>query len=187
MKNVDHYATLAGLFRYPSKGLKKAVVSSQEILLRYDPGLITVMKPFFDHVTTQPLAVQQEYYTGTFDVQPVSTLDIGYVLFGDDYRRGVFLVNMKAEQAKAGNDCGSELPDHLPNILTLLPLMSDRDLAEELVCSLLIPALTEMIRRFRKTENHYRALLEILLAVMEKDFPSTAYERFHFSIKTTVK
>ena len=29
----------------------------------------------------------------------------------------------------------ANLPDHLPNILTLLPKMQDADLAEELICS----------------------------------------------------
>ena len=69
---------------------------------------------------------QQEYYISTFDVQAICFLDIGYVLFGEDYKRGIFLVNIKKEQIKAGNDCGSELPDHLPNILTLLPKMQGR-------------------------------------------------------------
>jgi nitrate reductase assembly molybdenum cofactor insertion protein NarJ len=109
------------------------------------------------------------------------------ILFGDDYRRGVFLVNMQREHIMAGNECGRELPDHLPNVLTLLPLISDKAFVEELICSLLIPALTEMIRRFRKIENYYRSLLEILLCVMESDFPSSSYERFQFTLKNPVQ
>src|SRR3990172_6927010 len=34
-----------------------------------------------------PLALE-ELFTRTFDVQPITSLDIGYTLFGEDYKRG---------------------------------------------------------------------------------------------------
>lgn len=187
MKDLNHYRTLSFLFRYPSAELRENMERCSGILGCYSPELVRKIEPFINHVLTKTLEFQQEYYTSTFDVQPVSTLDIGYVLFGDDYKRGVFLVNIKREHAKAGNDCGTDLPDHLPNVLTLLPMIKESELAEELICSLLIPALTEMISRFRKTENHYRSLMEILLYVMEQDFPVSSYERFQFTLKTKVE
>lgn len=187
MKDIKHYSSLAKLFMYPSEQLKDDVDLCKDILADYGASAETKLEPFRRQVKERSLAYQQEYYTETFDVQPLSTLDIGYVLFGDDYRRGVFLVNIQREHILAGNDCGRELPDHLPNILTLLPMISDKDFVEELICSLMIPALAEMIRRFRKTENHYRSLLELLLSVMESDFPSSSYERFQFTLKTPVQ
>lgn len=187
MKNLKHYPVLAKMFLYPSVELKRDVGLCRDILAEYDPSLAARLEPFSEHVTRKPLAYQQEYYTGTFDVQPVSTLDIGYVLFGDDFRRGVFLVNMQREHIAAGIDCGKELPDHLPNILSLLPKITDAAFAEELICSLLIPALTEMVNRFRKKENHYRTLLEILLYVLESDFPSSSYEKFQFILREPVQ
>ncbi|HEX2968649.1 MAG TPA: hypothetical protein VHO46_06055 [Bacteroidales bacterium] len=188
MKELSHYPVFARLLRYPTSELGNDINTCREILLRkYDPGIVTGLSDFSRHVTETPLAFQQEYYTGTFDVQPVTTLDIGYLLFGDDYRRGVFLVNMQREHIKAGNDCGKELPDHLPDILNLLPLISDPAFTEELVCSLLIPALTEMIVRFRKKENHYRGLLELLLKIIENDFPDSEYERFKFNTRHRVE
>ena len=45
--------------------------------------------------------------------QVLATLDIGYVLFGDDYKRGELLANLNQEHRKANNDCGTELADHL--------------------------------------------------------------------------
>jgi hypothetical protein len=45
---------------------------------------------------------------------------LGYVLFAEDYKRGDFLVKVKNEQRKVNNDCGEELADNLPNILTLM-------------------------------------------------------------------
>lgn len=176
--NLNHYSGISGIFRYPSGKLEKDILFLKETVIRYDPSLLIKLLPFSDFINTTPISQQQEYYTSTFDVQPVSTLDIGYVLFGDDYRRGVFLVNIKKEHIKAKNDCGSELPDHLPNILTLLPLINDEKLAEELAVSLLIPALEEIISRFKRMENHYKGLLEVLLEIMKTDFHDSSFERF---------
>ena len=58
------------------------------------------------------------------------------------------LSNLNREHAKAGNDCGSELADHLPNLLRLLPKLENAGLREELVREVLVPALMLMIREF---------------------------------------
>ena len=180
MKNLTHYKTLAEMFRYPSDELKTYSGTWRDIIQVYDHELILKLDPFSVHINEKPLSFQQEYYISTFDVQAMCFLDVGYVLFGEDYKRGVFLVNIKKEQIKACNDCGSELPDHLPNILTLLPKIKDQELAEELIYSLLIPAIHEMIFKFRNGSNLYKGLLEILVTLMETDYPDSTYERFDF-------
>lgn len=181
MKDLTHYKLLAEMFRYPSDDLKTYYGKWRDIIARYDPLLMPKLELFNVHAIEKPLSLQQEYYIRTFDVQAICFLDIGYVLFGEDYKRGMFLVNMKKEQLKAANDCGSELPDHLPNILTLLPKMEDNDLAEELIYSLLIPAIHELILKFSDTSNLYKGLLEILLTIMETDYPDSVFEKFSFS------
>ena len=37
----------------------------------------------------------QELFTRTFDLNPACTLEIGWQLYGEDYRRGEFLVQMR--------------------------------------------------------------------------------------------
>lgn len=185
MKDLTPYTKLAEMFRYPSDDMKGYSVTWRNTILRYHPDLILKLDPFADHINEKPLSFQQEYYISTFDVQAMCFLDIGYVLFGEDYKRGVFLVNIKKEQIKAGNDCGSELPDHLPNILTLLPKIQDADLAEELIYSLLIPAIHEMILKLSNGNNLYKGLLEILVTIMETDCPDSNYERFDFGHRKT--
>jgi len=180
MKDLTHYKTLAEMFRYPTDDLRTFPGKWRDIIPVYDPELILKLDLFTTHINEKPLPFQQEYYISTFDVQAMCFLDIGYVLFGEDYKRGVFLVNIKKEQIKACNDCGSELPDHLPNILTLLPKIQDADLAEELIYSLLIPTIHEMILKFSNGNNLYKGLLEILVTIMETDYPDSTYERFDF-------
>jgi nitrate reductase assembly molybdenum cofactor insertion protein NarJ len=137
---LKHYTILAEVFRYPEKRRTKVVSGLMEIVNKLIPEMNTTVKSFVEHVQHKSIPAQQEYFIATFDIQALCFLDIGYVLYGEDYNRGVFLVNMKNEQEKAGVDCGSELPDHLPNILTLLPKLQDEKMAEEMICSILIPA-----------------------------------------------
>lgn len=178
MKDLTHYTSLAELFRYPSEDLRKHTDEWRNITLRYNPDLMVYLDPFFKHIDNESIEYRQEYFVSTFYVQPLCCLDIGYVLFGEDYRRGQFMANLKMEHRLAGNDCGTELPDHLPVLLTLLPKMQDGRLAEELVFSLMIPALHEMIEVFKSDDNYYKGLLRIVLMIMERDYPQSEFESF---------
>lgn len=180
MSDLSHYAVLAGVFDYPGPGIREITANLEGIVRKRLPGMIHLLQAFADHVKAKPLAALQEYYIATFDVQALCFLDIGYVLYGEDYQRGVFLVHMKQEQEQAGNECGSELPDHLPNMLRLLPRLRDELLAEELVYSLMIPALEKMTGSFHSADNVYKDLLRLLLAMMEHDYPESSFERFDF-------
>lgn len=181
MRDLKHYTALAEIFRYPSPDRENFVGEWRKIIWNIVPEMAGKLEIFVNHIHEKSLAAQQEYFIGTFDVQALCFLDIGYVLYGEDYNRGVFLVNMKKEQEKAGNDCGHELPDHLPNMLSLLPKLEDENLAEELVCSMMVPALENMIEAFSSNENVYKGILEILLGIMGSDFPDSEFERFNFS------
>lgn len=181
MRNLNHYTVLAEVFRYPENRRTKVVFGLMEIVNKMVPEMVTIVKSFAEHAQNKTIPAQQEYYIATFDIQALCFLDIGYVLYGEDYNRGVFLVNMKNEQEKAGVDCGSELPDHLPNILTLLPKFQDEKMAEEMICSIMIPALQKMIESFNSNDNIYKGMLKVLLKIMENDFPESDFERFNFN------
>lgn len=112
----------------------------------------------------------EEVYTRTFDVQAIAYLDVGYVLFGEDYKRGHFLVKMQGLQQECGNDCGTELPDHLPNILTLLPRMADQEEAGELVNKLVLPAIDKMVQGFAENGNPYLDVLRMVSGVLQEDY-----------------
>lgn len=183
MKDLTHYTSLAEMFRYPTADQGRHTVQWRNNIQQYDPELGVYLDPFIKHVDNESVECRQEYFVSTFYVQPLCCLDIGYVLFGEDYRRGQFMANLKREHRLAGNECGTELPDHLPVLLTLIPKLADKDFAEELVVSLIIPALHEIIAGFRKDDNHYKGLLRIILKIMEKDFHDSKFERFQIRKK----
>jgi nitrate reductase molybdenum cofactor assembly chaperone len=187
MRDLGHYAILAGMFSYPSERENQRTADLRNIVMKYAPDLSNYLESFISHIENKKVEYRQEYFVSTFDVQPLCCLDIGYVLFGEDYRRGQFMANLRMEHRKAGNDCGKELPDHLPVILNLLPKLADEKFAEEIVWSLLIPAVNEMITGFRSDGNHYKGLLKILLAIMNMDYPVSEFERFPVRKKERVK
>lgn len=134
------------------------------------PAAAADVERFISLLPADDLIVMQELFTRTFDVQAITTLDLGYVLFGDDYKRGELLANLNREHGQHHNDCGSELADHLPNVLRLLPLLEDEDLLTELVQEIVAPAVSQMIQEFstdRVTKKHasyqkqYKTLIEL--------------------------
>jgi nitrate reductase assembly molybdenum cofactor insertion protein NarJ len=117
----------------------------------------------------QDLRMMQELFTRTFDFQSATTLDIGYILFGDDYKRGELLANLNREHLAVNNDCYHELADHLPNVLRLMGKLEDEELINEMVEELVAPALSMMISEFvperieKKNEaykKHFKTLIE---------------------------
>ncbi|MDP3642075.1 MAG: hypothetical protein Q8S54_02665 [Bacteroidota bacterium] len=177
------YNHIAHLFNYP-KGDYRTVVEKLHLELQeYGESLVDDFLPVAAHFTSTPTPELQEYYIRTFDVNATCYLDIGYVLFGEESKRGQFLLNMKSEQLKAANDCGTEFPDHLPNVLTLLPRIEDPTFREELVVTMILPALKHMLANFRTEENIYRYLLKILVELLETDFKDTAFEPYQINQK----
>jgi len=188
-----HYRHLAELLDFPGPGLAaRGKALADRLASRYTDARIAIES--FLAAVPEGTVEQQELHTRTFEVQALTTLDAGYVLFGDDYKRGEMLSNLNREHAKAGNDCGSELADHLPNLLRLLPKLENAGLREELVREVLVPALMLMIREFdperieRKNDayrKHFKALIDpaggadptayrhalrAVLGVLQKDF-----------------
>lgn len=194
--SLEHYDYLAGLFFYPTDGFAQAVSEAQGLLDQQYPAAGAELKPFTEFVSGAAPTELEEVFTRSFEVQAITTLDIGYVLFGDDYKRGALLVNLNREHREAGVDCGNELADHLPNVLRLLASMSDAELREELVQMLVVPALRKIISDFdpekiaqknaiyqkhhktliERSEHHgtiYQYPLTALYRVLEADFDLT--------------
>ena len=206
MESFSHYEHLADLFEYPQEDYPERVRKASELLHDRYPLAGDALGSFAkalpsagDRLGEEPLDEVQEIFTRSFDVQSITTLGIGYVMFGDDYKRGELLVNLNREHRDAGVDCGRELPDHLPNVLRLIARWRDREMVAELVEEIVHPALERMIGEFgprrieqrnRLYEKHYKTLidssaergtmfrepLEALVTVLMEDFGLSAWE-----------
>lgn len=192
-KNLKHYEKLAMIFQYPDAEYSLHVREVESLLSQLYPETQTTYKEFAKFVYGATREELEELFARTFDVQAITTLDIGYVLFGDDYKRGELLVNLNREHKEVENDCGNELADNLSNLLTLLPKMKDSELRHELIQKIIMPALTKIIKEFEvesvnlknkiyrkqfktiieQSEDYgriYRNPLMVVYKIIEKDF-----------------
>lgn len=199
MTKYCHYNILADVFRYPEEDFPVVVNRCQQFLEQTYPEAAMELSIFANYIHHHSRDEQEELYTKTFDVQPVCYLDLGYVIFGEDYKRGAFLLHMQEEQLKVGNDCGTDLPDNICNILTLFLKTNDQQFIEELAVKILIPGVKKMIGEFEQsrielktkvlrklhsaiiqeelnTGNVYRNAFSALLSVLEKDFEGVHFE-----------
>lgn len=182
----DHYPLLAEMFEYPHPGYWDKILEIQKYLHEHYPETKMDIDQFVALFPKEDLHQMEELFTRSFDVQALTTLDIGYVLFGDDYKRGAVLANLNREHLDAGNDCGTELADHLPNLLRLLVKLSDQEFAKELASDIIAPALSKMISEFdpqriqKKKElyqKHYKTLLEEPKAATAYQYPLIILEK----------
>ena len=157
------------MFEYPNALYPERVRIAISRIEDSHPGAAAELKCFLDLLPKENLRMMQELFTRSFDVQAVTTLDIGYVLFGDDYKRGELLSNLNREHLAFGVDCGHELADHLPNVLRLFAKLDDDELVREFVQEIIAPAVHQMIGEFdtkrieKKNEaylKHYKTLIE---------------------------
>ena len=128
-----------------------------------------MLQPFTDVISSVSKYEREDLYLRTFEVQSITTLDIGYVAFGDDYKRGELLVNLNREHQTYGIDCEGELVDNLANILKLIYVLEDSILLTDLINKLIAPALTKMIQGFGDNQllakekvyiKHHKTLLD---------------------------
>jgi nitrate reductase assembly molybdenum cofactor insertion protein NarJ len=143
------YHQLSKLFDYPDINYQNEVMEVQNLLGANFKEAGKILSPFTSFVEKATLHTLEELFTRSFEVQAVTTLDLGYLLFGDDYKRAELLVNLNREHNDAKNDCGIELPDHLPNVLRLLPQLSDLEMRQELVDLVIAPALMKILDDFK--------------------------------------
>lgn len=193
------YEIFADVFAYPDETLRGKIKNVQKHLEKYYNEEANLFFDFSEFASSIELKKWEEIYTRTFDVQALTTLDLGYVLFGDDYKRGELLVNLSKEHKKVNNECSSELADHLPNVLRLLGKLNDNDLLEDIISLLLKPALSKIALEFdskhiekkskvyqkhhrviiEKDEHHalvYRNAIDTLLLMLNKDFPGNGLD-----------
>jgi nitrate reductase molybdenum cofactor assembly chaperone len=187
MANRFHLQLLASLFEYPDADYPDRVRDVKDCLTGRYSDASAELERFIELLPVDDLQKMQELFTRSFDVQAVTTLDIGYVLFGDDYKRGILLANLNREHRHAGIDTGTELADYIPNLLRLMAVIEDEEVLRDLAYAILAPALLEMIREFsteriqkrnKSYKKHYKTLIETPAVAVE------AVTLYQFALKS---
>ncbi len=182
---LNHYTEISELFQYPGTELTQRAIDFEKTVSMRLPSHLEEYQKFVKALQALSFKKQQEYYMKTFDVQAICHLDVGYLIFGEDYKRAQLLVNLQNEHQQAGIDCGSELGDHLPNILKLLATTTNNELSEELGFIIISPAVRFMISKFKNSNNYYEHLLEMLSGFLQHDFKGEGLAEYAFPEEAT--
>jgi nitrate reductase assembly molybdenum cofactor insertion protein NarJ len=117
---------------------------------------------FCDEISKLNQHEREELYTRTFDIGNHCSLDVGYVIFGEDYKRGEFLVGLKDLYRRLNLSFGPELDDYLPYVLMAVTKMPEGEERNELVHIILIPAIEKMLASLDALDGNQK-LYAILL------------------------
>ena len=125
MSLAECYASLARMLDYP-KGVEGIVDDCDSVCrILQTINIESPLEPFGRFVETSALARLQEEYVATFDFNPTVALYLGHHLFGDNRKKGTYLVRLKQEFGRFGfTPSGNELPDHLPLLLGFLAFLA---------------------------------------------------------------
>ncbi len=170
--NLNDAQLLSNLINYPTTGLNENIESAQtSFLSKYNEAASEIAK-FHEGIEKLSQDEREEYYAKTFDIQGICCLDLGYVLFGEDYKRGDFLVNIQSMQKQYNVDLGAELADHLPNVLKLIGTMEDGQMKKDLIEKVTLPAIIKMLENFQigKNSNIYMHTLRAIYKALSVNY-----------------
>ena len=163
----------ADLLEYPDAHLAPKAAALADALQWHSAIWQDLLEAFALSVSLAPLGELEEAYTRTFDLNPSATLEIGWHLFGETYKRGSFLANLREAHRTHGVDEGSALPDFIPTLLRLLPRL-EPDSARGLVADCILPALAKIRPKIEEGAAPYNLLLESLELLLKDLVPLQA-------------
>ena len=163
------FVAVADLLEYPDSRWESAVARCSRVIPRELHDAVSLFDRFVSRMDDLVLSDREELYVRTFELNPPCTLEVGYHIFGETYKRGTFLAHLGREEA--GHDLGQDrqLPDYLPVLLRLLALLDDQDLRASLIETCMIPAIEALIAAMKEKENPYGDLLGALLTALRSD------------------
>lgn len=174
------WQAFAQVLEYPHQRPTAAARECATLLESVSVEAAVAMTEFVTFSTDVPWADLEESYTSTFDLDPTCCPYVGFHLFGETYKRSVFLVRLKAHARELGIELGSELPDHVTAVLRILAASDDDDFKTELATAALLPA----VRRMAGTHDDeaassgaltpYRGVLDALRVALERCHSASA-------------
>ena len=174
------YDALARLLDYPTEKQQQQVdyelVSSFLNKLQLDSPI----SDFAAFAETSSLAELQEEYVATFDFNPATAPYLGHHLFGDNQKKGGYMIMLKQEFERCGyTPVATELPDHLSVLLGFLAHLARQDqhgARQPFITECVLPGLERYNAAFAgRQDSHWKVLVgtaRLLCAEDCKEVPS---------------
>ncbi|MDP6417186.1 MAG: molecular chaperone TorD family protein [Gammaproteobacteria bacterium] len=171
MASQKIYETLASVFSYPTEDIFKQAGWLYDLSPISSPDGVSAVQPFHEFISANRPAEIEETFTRTFDLNPSCCLEVGWHLYGEDYQRGEFLVNMRQALEEEGIPESTELPDHLSHCLRLLTRLEPED-EQAFAQDFLQPAIAKIINGMEE-DNPYTCVIEWLQQTLEQAYGPT--------------
>jgi nitrate reductase delta subunit len=136
-----------------------------------DGPMARAMAELATYLEATPLCAVEERYTVLFDLNPVSSLYVGWHLFEDTYARGALLAGLAGELTRAAVPFAHDLPDFLPTLLRLLTALRDDEDRVLLVHGIVLPALAKMTRALGTNDAPWAGVLQALGPWLQQSVP----------------
>ncbi len=161
--------SLAGLLDYPDSRVGDRAVGLGRAAAGSVPAASLALDDFRAFASRSRPGDIEEAYSLAFDFEPSTCLAVGYHLFGDTPRRGMFLAGLKSAFRSAGFEAEGELPDHLPTLLRFLARLGPSDERTDLVDRCVVPAASAIRRGLDAKKHPYARVLEALLMFLAEE------------------
>ena len=176
---TELYELLAGLLEYPHEDWPTQTERARA-------AANSALGEFIVAVESLSVIGLQELYTRTFDLNPSCALEVGYHVFGENYKRGEFLAHLRETEAPFALGQDQQLPDYLPVLLRLLVKLEDEELRGSLIVECLIPAIEKMLASFKESDNPYRLLLEAVRSTLQTEAPVVSIDSPRINIRSNL-
>jgi nitrate reductase molybdenum cofactor assembly chaperone NarJ/NarW len=175
----DTYSSLARMLDYPAG--KPELQASHEVVSAFLDAhrLGSPLSAFAGYVAAAPLAALQEDYVATFDFNPATAPYLGHHLFGDNQKKGEYMIRLKQEFRRLNfNPDGNELPDHLGVLLAFLAHLGrheDAAVRKQFIAGYVLTGLQRFKAAFAgRGESPWQALVAAAEAVCAADCKEVA-------------
>lgn len=171
MITAELYASLARMFDYPQD--KRSLLSAHGVV--QEDLKENSLDSFAEFVTGSTLAEIQEEYVATFDFNTSVAPYLGHHLFGDNQKKGEYLIALKGEYRRHGyQPLGNELPDHLPLILWFLAHLAsqgDAGARRSFIERFVLPGVGKLAGSFAasRRDSPWRPVVEAILLICGED------------------
>jgi nitrate reductase molybdenum cofactor assembly chaperone NarJ/NarW len=176
----DTYASLALMLDYPAekKKLQEAQAMVSSFLNDHYQGVS--LATFARFADTSSLATLQEEYVATFDFNPATAPYLGHHLFGDNRKKGGYMIRLKQDYGRYGFvPPGVELPDHLAVVLGFLAHLAREEgyeVRKLFIAESVLPGMERMAALFAdRKDSPWKQVVEAarqLCAIDCKEVPS---------------
>jgi nitrate reductase molybdenum cofactor assembly chaperone NarJ/NarW len=157
---TDLLHVLSMLLHYPDEELFNRLDEIASATDRSHPADVrSAIQSFIGELETHSLIQNQERYTAVFDIDPATTLNMTYHVFGDNEKRAAALAHLQHNYEQAGWErITGELPDYLPMMLEFLSICPHPEHTEPVWQCL--QGMQPLVARLEKKAPVYAALLQ---------------------------